>query len=330
MAGRSGRVGSEGRQRVTMNAVSPCLLCGGVDLQVHPHRDAKDGKSLPISACRTCGMVQLATIPTDAELTEFYAQDYRKTYRGSATPKLRNVYKAGRNATARLAQFLPKVAPGATILDIGAGGGEFIYLAQRAGLKASGIDPNGEYVDYARSHLGVDLTRAEVVDLPAESRYDVITMFHVLEHLAHPRDVFAQVAGLLNPGGFFVIEVPNIASAQLSPANTFFKAHIAYYSDLTLHMMASEHFEVETIAARKELFAVFRKRAEPVAPENSLRAQSKELTRQRLSKQGWGEYLSNGGALSAFRHIRLLLETRAAIRGRSPKEILDFCTNASA
>ena len=300
-----------------------CLLCGGHDQDLYALRDAKDGKPLGIASCNTCGMVQLAQVPDDEALSQFYASEYRQAYRGSATPKTRNVHKAGLKARDRLRPIKPLIGPGARALDIGAGGGEFVYLAQQAGMVASGIDPNGEYVAYAVDHLGIDLTRAEVADLPADARYDLITMFHVLEHLAHPRAVFAQVAALLSEGGLFVVEVPNLGSPRQPPANTFFKAHITYFTAPALRMLASEHFETVLIEDGKVLYAVFRKRPAAVAQDVSLRGASVRLTGERMARRGTLEYLANGGMLAVFRKAAQAIATRRAIAGQSPREVLD-------
>lgn len=300
-----------------------CLLCGGHDQVVHAMRDAKDGKPLGIASCNICGMVQLAQIPDDAELSRFYASEYRQAYRGSATPKTRNVHKAGLKALDRMRPLGSLAGPGARALDIGAGGGEFVYLAQRAGMVASGIDPNGEYVAYAVDHLGIDLTRAEVADLPADARYDLITLFHVLEHLAHPKAVFAQVAALLSEGGLFVVEVPNLGSPRQPPANTFFKAHITYFTAPTLRMLASEHFETVLVEDGKVLYAVFRKRPVAGAQDVALREASVRLTRARMARRGMLEYLAHGGLLAVFRKAAQAIRTRRAIAGRSPRAVLD-------
>ncbi|MCB1360521.1 MAG: methyltransferase domain-containing protein [Rhodobacteraceae bacterium] len=299
-----------------------CLLCGGSDRTVHSTRDAKDGKPLDIALCTHCGMVQLDTVPDDAALSEFYANEYRQAYRGSAQPKLRNVHKAGGKAAARLAPVLPLSRRGARLLDIGAGGGEFVFLAQEAGLTARGIDPNGDYVEYARTHLGIDLSRAEVSDLDPAARFDVVTLFHVLEHLAHPRAVFAQIADLLNDDGLLVIEVPNFGSPLLPPRNTFFKAHINYFTEPTLRMLGSERFTVEHARADKDLYMIFRKRAGTQPQDTAPRSEALRIAEDRFARRGLGEYLAHGGGLSAFRKLGRQIATRKAIKGRDPRAVL--------
>lgn len=303
--------------------ITACLLCGGQDQGVYDLRDAKDGAPLQIARCQACGLVQLAQVPDDEALSRYYASEYRQAYRGSATPKTRNVYKAGVMAQARFQPLVALLPEGARLLDIGAGGGEFVYLAQRARLRASGIDPNGEYVAYAVDHLGIDLTKAEVADLPEGNRYEVVTMFHVLEHLAHPREVFAQVAALLSEGGLFVVEVPNLGSPSQPPANTFFKAHITYFTAPVLQRLAAPLFETVLIEDGKALYAVFRKRAAPVPVDSAGDAEAAAYSRQRMAARGWGEYLRHGGATAGFRKLAALLRTRRAIRGRSPRAVLE-------
>ena len=190
-------------------------------------------------------------------------------------------------------------------------------------MQSSGIDPSGDYVTYAQDNLQIDLSKAELADLPEQQRYDIISMFHVFEHLAHPRDVMEKVASLLNDGGLFVIEVPNFGSPRMPPRNTFFKAHVTYATQPALEMLASPYFTIETCQANKELFAVLRKRRAPGPRDTSKQDQAVAQMRERFQRRGMLEYLTHGGALSVFSKTREQIRTARAIRGLSPRQILD-------
>lgn len=300
-----------------------CVFCGSGRCSTYPTRDAKDGKPLTIAACLDCGLVQLRDLPDDSALSRFYATDYRQEYRKAAQPKPRHIYNAGLAAQRRLDLMAPWVQPGQKLLDIGAGGGEFVYLATRRGLEAEGIDPNGGYLDFARAAYGVPLRLAEVADLQGRARFDVITMFHVLEHLAHPADVVAQVHYLLLDGGIFVVEVPNFGSPALAPGNVFFKAHITYFTPPSLQLLMADRFETLMVEADKVLYAVFRKLPQRGAETGTLAAQSAALSQERLRQRGYGEYLRSGGFASAFRSLGKRLRIARAVRDKTARQILD-------
>jgi 2-polyprenyl-3-methyl-5-hydroxy-6-metoxy-1,4-benzoquinol methylase len=299
-----------------------CIYCKSASCETFHLKDAKDGADLDISTCLNCGLVQLAHVPTDQELSEFYAKVYRAQYRKSDTPKPKHIYRAGKVGKARIDKIAPFVRAGQKHLDIGAGGGEFVYLSSRLGLKSQGIDPASSYLEFGKNAYDIPLEIKEVADIDPQEKFDIITMFHVLEHLAHPTDVVETVHGLLSDSGLFVVEVPNLEAKRTSPTNTYFKAHITYFTNLSLQLLMSSHFTLELIENERVLFAVFRKKT-PEQEQATLRAESVALSLQRIRNKTMGEYLRNGGVFSLFRKIRRQYTERRNSTGKSAREILD-------
>lgn len=206
-------------------------------------------------------------------------------------------------------------------MDIGAGGGEFVYLYRAMGLGLSrGIEPNRGYCEHARTALGVEIEPMELHQL--RGTWQVISMFHVLEHLIEPRRVFEKLWDLLEPGGLLFLEVPFVETPRQSLANTFFRAHTLYFSEPTLVAAASARFEkVWSDTATSCLRGVFRRLDSP--REMTLPAQS-EVTamRERLRQRNWWRYLQNGGAVRPLRTLWRELDERRHARG-TPRAILD-------
>jgi SAM-dependent methyltransferase len=96
---------------------------------------------------------------------------------------------------------------------VGAGRGRFVAAARRAGYEATGIEPSPRGVEAARSVYGVELQQAGVEDARVGS-VDVVTAWHVLEHLDDPGAALDAIAPSLKPGGALVVGVPNLASLQ--------------------------------------------------------------------------------------------------------------------
>jgi 2-polyprenyl-3-methyl-5-hydroxy-6-metoxy-1,4-benzoquinol methylase len=276
-----------------------CKLCASRLSYVVSSRDAKSGELLTVCMCTECGLVQQSPIPTDHELRIYYSHHYRTDYKNTYSPKPKYVYRAGRAARNRIhfiTEFLAKEgvqANGLSMLDIGAGGGEVVFAATQAGFKARGIEPNEGYSSFARDEYGIEVATSHLDDL-AEEQFSVITMFHVLEHMPGPREVFRRLHQLLAPDGLLVIEVPNIEQADASPANIFFKAHLYYFSASSLVYAASEAFEPLQLEHSGNLRAIFRRRPTLVPPCKP-DAQDIARTRQRLHEKGWTEYLFKGG-----------------------------------
>ncbi len=262
-------------------------------------------------------------MPTGLELRRFYSEVYYKEYKGVTVPKPKHVYRAGKYALQRM-QFLLSVIgePAGKLLDIGAGGGEFVYYSGQIGFPvAKGIEPNVGYCTYARNELGVDLAQAELNELT--ETFDVITMFHVLEHLVNPLAVFQRLHGLLNPAGVLFVEVPWIESNSQSPSNIYFKAHTLYFGKATLKACASGHFDlVKTDTSTGNLRMIFKRKDNTAPVELPQRAEVDALM-QRVFSKGWMEYLFKGRGI--FRPFQILQQTldEMKIRALPRKAILD-------
>ncbi len=301
-----------------------CKLCGSHDHHVISTRDAKSNLSLPISLCSQCGLAQQTSIPSNEELSIYYSHDYRQDYKKTYAPKLKHVKRAGEAALDRLA-FLKKSAPitsSMKLLDIGAGGGEFVYLSQKSGFISSGIEPNHGYSEFAKREYDADV---ETMSLAAteSATFDVITMFHVLEHMASPDAVMKKIHQILNPGGIFFIEVPNLLQKDASPHNIFFKAHLYYYCRFTLQAATSKYFDILTIEDSGNLNILCKRKSLPLNDYVLPSKADVKFIQTRVEDKGWIEYLfAGGGVLKPLKKIRRIVEEKS-IPIMSPKDLLD-------
>lgn len=288
--------------------MTKCKLCFNDLNSFKLIKDAKSREKLEIAFCDCCGFVQQKNIPNEDELKIYYSHTYRQDYKKTYQPKLKHVYRAGRAAIDRLELLLRHIENPNTLelLDMGAGGGEFVYLACRTGFRASGVEPNLGYSEYARDEYGVEVSGSTIDELAKESA-DVVTLFHVLEHLAKPEETMRRIYEILNPNGYLFIEVPNILQNDASPHNIFFKAHLYYYSVDTLMAVASKYFEVLEINDKGNIKAIFKKRS-VLLPEILLpNTASVKKAKRRLEEKGWIEYLfAGGGIYKPFKRVKQL------------------------
>lgn len=123
---------------------------------------------------------------------------------------------ARRRAVAELQRrFIEASVPAAgDILDVGCGDGSFARTMAEAGWRVTGLDPAMPGNVGGRSpDTRLELIRGNLVDLPEDHHFDVITLWDVIEHLDHPMEVLDAVASRLRPGGCLVIETGNYQSA---------------------------------------------------------------------------------------------------------------------
>lgn len=110
--------------------------------------------------------------------------------------------------------LLSNLSPGSRTLDVGCGYGAFTAVARDHGLDAYGIDFNAKSIEIGREAFGLD-SRLQVSSVDQvkqifrHTTFDLITMFEVIEHVEHPRELVNTVFNLLSPGGMLVLSCPN-------------------------------------------------------------------------------------------------------------------------
>jgi len=219
-------------------ATIPCNLCGGAEVSVLS-QVSRSGDRLRSVACRQCGLVWSDPRPHDAR--RFYEDDYRLSYKGTFEPRPKHVLRAGKVAVSRLAKVERFLAGSMRVLDVGSGGGEFAYLLKKLGHDVHGIEPNRGYGDYAVRQYGIGVTLGFAGDVPLEeTAFDLITIWHVLEHTEDPAEVLRQLRCALRPDGVVVIEVPNVEATCQSPRSTFHEAHLYNFNLASLEAMCSK------------------------------------------------------------------------------------------
>ena len=114
------------------------------------------------------------------------------------------------------------------LLDIGAGTGDFLKQAQEANWKVSGVEPN-EGAKKLAEEKGINLQES-INDLNGKT-FDVITMWHVLEHVPNLEETISTIEKLLKPEGTLIIAVPNYKSFDAK----YYKEHWAAY-DVPRHL----------------------------------------------------------------------------------------------
>jgi 2-polyprenyl-3-methyl-5-hydroxy-6-metoxy-1,4-benzoquinol methylase len=129
------------------------------------------------------------------------------------------------------------------LLELGSASGHFLHGARSAGFAVTGIEPVADVAARAEERFDVDVIPRfiEDVELPVEG-FDVVCAWHVLEHVADPRDVLTRVLRALRPGGLLFVEVPNIGSVSARRRKRAWKPldpehHMAHYTAAALTAM---------------------------------------------------------------------------------------------
>ncbi|MFH0962988.1 MAG: class I SAM-dependent methyltransferase [Planctomycetota bacterium] len=97
------------------------------------------------------------------------------------------------------------------LLDVGCGSGRYLDMMRTGGWTVTGVEPDPEAAERARALRHLNVHTGTVTDAPLEREsFDVITLWHVLEHVWNPNEVMERITGLLAPGGLLVVSTPVI------------------------------------------------------------------------------------------------------------------------
>jgi len=201
----------------------------------------RHGKALTTVACRQCGIYRTDPLPSIEDLKRFHEMDYRNDYKGVRQPKAKNVYRSARLALTRLRRLRAHLAPQCKVLDEARAQAEFVCALNAAGYKATGIEADPVYAEFARREYGADLRTGGVLEVDiANGSFDAISLFHVLEHQPDPLAVLRRLQNRLLPGGCLILEVPNLDSVHQHPAARFHQAHVVGFTVESLRFAASK------------------------------------------------------------------------------------------
>jgi SAM-dependent methyltransferase len=150
---------------------------------------------------------------------------------------------------------------GGAILDLGCSSGGFLGSLDPSDWKLFGIEMSDRVARIAEAKCGAMVFVGDILDAPfPRQSFDVITCFHVFEHLYNPRDVLVKAYEWLKPGGIFYAMMPNIDSAGGHIFKSYWYAlelprHLFHFSPASLKKLAeSTGFQVAALSAKRELF----------------------------------------------------------------------------
>lgn len=201
-----------------------CYLCRST-LELFFHKNGYD-----VYACSACGLKSTKlTIPYGQFIKEFYSAGY---FSGKFSAGAYSNYAADKPYITRtMAKFitaLTSIRPQPRrLLDIGCAYGYFVELALAAGYDAYGIDPSPHAVGRAKQQVNGRIQEGTIgsVIFPGDTRFDVITMLDVVEHLADPRTDLQKAVHLLTPDGRMLIatgDTESLAAKLLGRRWTFY------------------------------------------------------------------------------------------------------------
>lgn len=196
--------------------------------------------SFTIVKCSSCGFHYTNPIPCEESIGAYYKSEEYVSHSSSKKGLINWLYNFVRSITLKRKVSLLKFhSSGKELLDIGAGTGHFLNACQQDSFSVQGLEPDLDARAYAFSNFQLSLEDISLLSSIESQSKDIVTMWHVLEHVYHLKRDVADIVRVLKKDGVLFIAVPNMNSYDAQ----YYKSHWAAY-DVPRHLY---HFQPETI-----------------------------------------------------------------------------------
>ncbi|MES2589856.1 MAG: class I SAM-dependent methyltransferase [Bacteroidota bacterium] len=223
-----------------------CPICDSSSFE--KFKDVTDNmitkEKFTIVKCSDCNFHFTNPIPSEDFIGKYYKGDAYVSHSSSKKGLINKIYNIVRSYTLnKKVALLKDLNVGNEVLDIGAGTGHFLNACKQKGFSVIGLEPDEDARKFAKDNFKVDLFPLEKLTSIEESSKDIITMWHVLEHVYHLKRDFEILTKILKPSGRIIIAVPNLESYD---AQVYSELWAAY--DVPRHLYHFRKKDIENLA----------------------------------------------------------------------------------
>ena len=227
--------------------IEKCPICGGESLrnflEAEDHNVSKD--RFNIVECNDCSFRFTNPIPTEDTIGDYYKSENYVSHSGTKKGFINRVYHVVRSRAIKQKEKLAsKHSTAKNILDIGCGTGDFLAYCKSLNWKALGLEPDESARKIAIESNLIEAKPLNYLYAVEENTFDVISMWHVLEHVYNLNEDIEQYKKILKQDGVLIVAVPNCSSKDAE----HYGANWAAY-DLPIHLY---HFRPSNM---KKLFS---------------------------------------------------------------------------
>lgn len=196
-----------------------CPACAGTDirenLRIRDH--SVSGEVFPVWHCMNCHLKFTQDVPDSTSIGKYYQSEAYVSHTETRKGLVNRLYHAVRSHT--LQQKRTLVSTGVTssspaILDYGCGTGAFLKVMKEGGWSVTGLEPDPLARQNALQLHGIEASSPDRLSTIADDTFDVITLWHVLEHVHELQTTLDHLKRVLKPGGTLYIAVPNHKSSD--------------------------------------------------------------------------------------------------------------------
>lgn len=205
-------------------------------------------ETFELTDCQNCGFRFTNPRPEAETIGKYYQSDEYISHSDTNKGLVSKAYRTVRQITLRSKLNLIEEVNGQTkgsLLDIGCGTGYFLQTSKQAGWKVAGVEPDSGARAIAQEQTGV-IIEPDFLAAKYEQTFDVITMWHVLEHVHRLDETLQKLKKLIGEKGTLVIAVPNHASDDAQKYGEQWAAydvprHLYHFTPTTMSLLAKKN-----------------------------------------------------------------------------------------
>lgn len=253
-----------------------CLICSGSDITVYLDQAGESpGENLDASQmgssrttlspgkilrCKTCGFAFRQSRFSEKQLADLYRSMDTQVYQAELSGRIRT---ASRHLRILSRNARRNGSPG-ELLDVGCASGIFLAQALDAGWRVTGLEPSEVLFKEASERIGSRGTILPQILEEAsldEQRFDAVTLWDVLEHVADPINLMRKCCQLLKPGGLLLLNVPDLDSREARFLGRrwplLLPEHLNYFNRASLTLCAQKSgLELVRFGRRHSYFSI--------------------------------------------------------------------------
>ncbi len=229
---------------------SPCPICNKEDIGflMHSKDYSLTQDDFQIIQCTHCTLKYTDPVPSKEEIGPYYDFPAYISHTDDNTGLINKLYHSVRNYTlSQKTNWVQSLFTGykGQLLEIGAGTGAFAHAMTKKGWTVTALEPDAASRERALATYQINIVPIEELFTLTENKFDVITLWHVLEHVHDLNDYIRTFYKLLKPNGRLIIAVPNYTSYDAQ----FYKKYWAAY-DVPRHLYHFSPTAMEYLAKK--------------------------------------------------------------------------------
>lgn len=203
-----------------------CPVCGNTKftnfLICSDHSVSKE--SFALVQCSNCSTILTNPRPSAKYLSKYYEDDQYISHSNKANTPINFLYKAVRLYTIRKKiKLISKLVPNkGKLLDYGSGTGHFLKATKSNNWESTGVEPDASARRFAIDKLNLSVEQ-EIPD--QKGHYDIITAWHVLEHVSEFEKTVKKLKKILKPDGYLILALPNYESYDANHYQEYWAAY---------------------------------------------------------------------------------------------------------